>query len=34
MAKSKRKSKFDKARDKAHRFYFNKWRGNEKEIAS
>lgn len=30
MPKGKRKSKFDKARDKAYRFYFNKWRGNEK----
>jgi hypothetical protein len=30
MDKGKRKSKFDKVRGRAHRFYFNKWRGNEK----
>lgn len=30
MTKGKRKSKYDKARDKAYRYYFQRWRGNEK----
>lgn len=30
MAKAKRKSKYHKARDKAYRYYFQRWRGNEK----
>ncbi|MFH1536085.1 MAG: hypothetical protein ABIC96_03380 [Patescibacteria group bacterium] len=30
MTKGKRKSKYDKTRDKGYRYYFQKWRGNEK----
>lgn len=30
MAKGKKKSKYDKARDQAYRYYFQKWRGKEK----
>lgn len=30
MTKSKKKSKYDKARDKAYNYYFRKWRRNEK----
>ena len=30
MTKRRKKSKYDKAKDKVFRFYFNKWRGNEK----
>ncbi|MBI2036726.1 hypothetical protein HYT17_03795 [Candidatus Microgenomates bacterium] len=30
MTKGKRKSKYDKARDKAYNYYFQRWRGNEK----
>ena len=30
MAKGKKKSKYDKVRDKAYRYYSQKWRGNEK----
>lgn len=30
MAKGKKKSKYDKARNKAYSYYFRKWRGHEK----
>ena len=34
MPKGKKKSKYDTARDKAYSYYFNKWRGNEKETPA
>ena len=30
MTKRRKKSKYDKVRNKAYIYYFNKWRGNEK----
>ncbi|MBI2017616.1 hypothetical protein HYS92_01050 [Candidatus Daviesbacteria bacterium] len=30
MTAKHKKSKYDKARDKAYRYYFQRWRGNEK----